>query len=89
MSTYAISVCDLLELSRPDTILHAILAQHVERDRIVDAEPGKAVGIGDAVVLSCPEEQTLALVKVARKKYRKHRLRFYRSKTGKGGWKRI
>jgi len=89
--TYAVSVCDLLTLSRHDLILHMLVAPHVDPDpaHVVEAERGKVAGIGSVAVLTCPEEQAAAIVAVVRKKYRKHQFRFYQSASRNGGWKRV
>jgi hypothetical protein len=39
--------------------------------------------------LECDEERATAIVEIIRKRFKKHELRCYRSKTGKGGWKRV
>lgn len=87
--TYAVSVCDLLTLSRHDAILHMAIAPHGDRGRVIEAEPGKVAGIGSAAVLAYPEEQAAAIVAVAWKKYEQHQCRFYRSASGNGAWKRV
>lgn len=89
MTAYAVNIADLLELSRRDPILTMTIAPHVAYTDIVEAEHGKAVGIGHAALMNCPEEQAAAIVQVARKKYRKYELRFYTSITGQGSWKRL
>ena len=86
---YAINVCDLLTLSRHDTILHMVIAPHVDRNHVVEAELDQIAGIGDAAVLTCSEEQAAALVAVVRRKYKVHQFRFYQSASGNGGWKRV
>jgi hypothetical protein len=87
--TYAVSVCDLLTLSKRDKILHMLIAPHVDRARVVEAERGKVAGIGHAALLACPEEQAAAIVAVARQRYAKHECRFYVSATGNGGWRQV
>lgn len=42
-----------------------------------------------ALPLDCDDERGQAVVELIRKKYKRHELRCYRSKTGHGGWKRI
>lgn len=63
--TYAVSVCDLLAVSKRDPILHMLVAPHMDRDHVVEAERGKVAGIGHAAVLACPEEQAAAIVALA------------------------
>lgn len=45
---------------------------------------------GMAVRLHCSEERAAAIVGLLRKwGFKRHMLRFYQSKTGQGGWKRV
>jgi len=89
MSAYAANIADLTELSKNDPILTMVIMPHVAYTDIVEAEHGKVAGIGHAAIMNCPEEQASAIIEIARKKYAKYALRFYFSKTGKGGWKRL
>jgi hypothetical protein len=86
---YAVSICDLLTMSKHDKVLHMVVAPLVDRGRVVEAERSKVAGIGHAVMLACPEEQAAAIVQVVRRKYGKNQCRFYASVTGNGGWKRV
>jgi len=89
MTTYAVNIADLTALAQNDAALSMVLTQHVAYTNIVEAERDKAVGMGHAALLLCPTEQAEALIAIVRKKLRKHQLRFYRSETGTGGWKRV
>jgi len=89
MTTYAVNIADLTALAQNDAALSMVLMQHVAYENVVEAERGKAVGMGHAALMSCPTEQTEALIAVIRRKLRKYQLRFYRSETGTGGWKRV
>jgi hypothetical protein len=87
--TYAVNICDLLAVSKTDPALHMVIALHVDAAHVVEAERGRVAGIGHAAVLTCPEEQAAALIQVVRQKLAKYQFRFYASKTGNGGWKRV
>jgi len=44
---------------------------------------------GMAIELTCNAEQAQAIVDVVRMKIPKHKLRFYRRLSGRGGWKPV
>jgi len=89
MTTYAVNIADLTALAQHDTALTMVLMPHVAYTDVVEAERDQAVGIGHAALMSCPTEQAEALIAIIRKRLRKTQLRFYRSETGEGGWKRV
>ena len=53
----------------------------------IEAEPGRIDG--RAVLLNCDDERGQAIISTIRKKYKRHELRCYSSKTGRGGWQRL
>ena len=83
---YAINVADLTA-HKDDFILQMLVGNYADRHNTVEAEPGQFAGV--AVPLTCGDEQAAAIARVIRKHYKKHQLRVYESKTGKGGWRRI
>ena len=80
---YAVNVADMTQ----DSILSQfLLAPVIDKDQtIVNAE--KTLD-GGAVLLDVDEKQGEAIIFVIRKKWHKNKFRVYRSKTGRGGWKR-
>ena len=81
---YAINVADM---SR-DSFLCSLLISPVTSSRqFVEAEKGRVDG--SAILLECNAEHADAIIQVIRKKWAKHLIRCYQSKTGRGGWKRI
>lgn len=96
MTAYAVSLADLTALKQAQQ--HALVARmfllllqpHLSTD-VVEAERGKAGGMGDAVLLTCPTEQAAAIAQIVKmnRPNRSPQPRLYRSETGNGGWKRI
>ena len=84
---YAVNIGDWTA-HRDDLALQIILTPIVDRHgSTIDTEPGRFDGM--AIALVCPDEQAQAIVEVVRLRIPKYALRFYQSKTGKGGWKRV
>jgi hypothetical protein len=83
---YAVNVPDWLA-RKDDVGLKILLAQVVDHDQAVDAEPGRIDGVG--VRLICDDEQARAIVAVIRKKFHRNHMRLYYSTTGTGSWKRV
>jgi hypothetical protein len=95
---YAVNVADMTRYSHDVglslLVLPVIMPERQEptRENIaalekLDCEPGRFDGM--AVRLLCSEERAAAIVSVIRTRIKKHSLRFYQSKTGQGGWKRV
>jgi len=84
MTAFAVNLFDCMYHERevPTGLLIRphLTGQYVEAEATLD---------GIAGILDCPEEQIRAIIHVIRRKYPKNKWRFYESKTGKGGWKRI
>lgn len=81
---YAINIGDM---TREAFMCGLLIAPIVQSRTIIKAEKGRMDG--DAILLECDDVQANAIVQIIRKKQPKHLLRCYKSKTGKGGWKRI
>jgi hypothetical protein len=80
---YAINIADLTK----DDILKSFLILPVcTNKKTVNVDKKRLDEM--AVILECPDEQSIAIVEVIRKKYSKNLFRCYESKTGKN-WKRI
>lgn len=80
---YAINIADLTKDKDgvwAPFLIGPVSGQAVEAEKRFD---------GMALTLACDEERAQAIVEVIRLKYKKHEMRCYQSKTGKGGWKRI
>ena len=89
---YAINIADWtgVQAVHPEhAALLIMVRQHVDVDpgHVVDCEKGKLAGCG--MLLTCPDEQAEATVKLIRTRLKRWQLRAYHSATGKGGWKRI
>ena len=82
---YAANIADLTKYK--DNLAVMMILQPELSKTIVDCEPGRIDGGGALFVTS--DEQAGALIEVLRKRIAKHELRFYHSKTGKGGWERV
>lgn len=81
---YAVNVADLTK----DLILARFaFAPVINNQAIVQAEKGRVDG--GAVLMDCDSQRAESLLWLVRRKYHKNLLRIYRSKTGRGGWKRI
>jgi len=74
------------DLTRDPLLAQLAIAPVIPNRRIVDAEK---LPDGAAIVLECPDDRAEAILWLIRRKYPKHLIRVYRSKTGKGGWKRV
>ncbi len=81
---YAINVADM---SRDSFLCGVFISPVTSSRQFVEAEKGRVDG--SAILLECDAECADAIVKVIRKKWAKHLIRCYQSKTGHGGWKRI
>ena len=86
MSVYAVNLADLSNTEVGRDFCLGMLLKPVLGTRPVEAEKRFD---GHAVLLECDEERAAAIVEVARKHYKRWQLRFYRSKTGNGGWRRV
>ena len=89
--TYAINIADLTghkQNSPQHSALLMVLMEHVNLDaEPIECERDKAVGMGHAVPLTCPDEQAQAIVKVVRTRLKKWELRIYSNASG--SWKRV
>lgn len=83
---YAVNMLDWLSF-KDDIGISILLHPVTDARETVECEKGRTDGTG--ICLECDDERAAAIVEIARKKYKRHELRFYRSKTGKGGWKRV
>jgi len=84
---YAVNLAEWLAY-KDDIGLQIILMPIANRDvdAVVMCQEDHADSM--AVILECDEERAAAAVKLIRKRYAKHRLRCYQSKTGES-WKRV
>lgn len=82
---YAVNVADLTKYE-DHLVLRMTLFPQLTKNTAT-CEPGRIDG--DGVLSSTPDEQAGALIKVIRMRIKKHELRCYYSKTGKGGWERV
>lgn len=83
---YAVNLADWVA-KKNDVGLNILLSPVTARRETVNAETKRFDGT--AVFLECSEERADAIVKVIREKFDRNRMRCYRSKTGRGGWKRV
>lgn len=84
---YAINLADWVG-HKTDIGLAILLQAVIEPGQdVVETERGKFDGMG--MILQCDEERAGAIVEFIRKRYKRHELRCYRSRTGQGGWKRL
>jgi len=97
---YAINIADLLQYSNHDALpvgplllLHPVLER--DKDKIIMCEAGRWDGMANLVKENCTIKRWDAIYQIIRKGVNgspgipKHKLRIYRSKTGKGSWERI
>lgn len=82
---YAANVADLVKYANHAVLKMTFFPQLTRTT--VDCEPGRFDGKG--VLFSTSDEQASAMIQVIRVKIKKHELRCYYSKTGKGGWARV
>lgn len=82
---YAVNVADLTKYKDHPVLRMTLLPQLTKNQ--VYCEPGRLDGGG--ILFSTPDEQAGAMIEVIRKRIKKHELRCYYSKTGKGGWARV
>lgn len=80
---YAVNIADM---TKEPVMANLLLGPHAS-DGIVQAEPGRVDG--GAMRLTCDRDQMAAIIHVIRMRHGKAAFRFYESKTGRGGWKRI
>lgn len=83
--SYAANVADLTKYKDHPVLQMTLLPQLTKNT--VTCESGRIDG--DGVLFSTPDEQAGALIEVIRMMIKKYELRFYYSKTGKGGWERV
>jgi len=84
---YASNISDMAE-HHDDLGVQIMIGNVVHNNnRIVNAERDNFDGA--AIVWSCDDERGAAIVDILRKKFKKHELRMYHSKTGNGSWKRV
>jgi hypothetical protein len=83
MAKYAVNIADL---TKAPLVGHWLVGPVIPSKRIVQAEKDRLDGA--AVVLECSAERAEAIVRLIQTKYRRHQLRCYVSKTGRG-WKRV
>ncbi len=86
MIVIAINLYDLMSLQVLDPV-GALLFPPSIIGEVIAAESRRVAQ--DAAILKVDEERAEAIVTLVRKKYKKKQLLMYRSKTGRGGWKRI
>lgn len=82
---YAVNVADLTKYKDHPVLRMTLLPQLTKNT--AHCEPGRLDG--DGTLFSTPDEQAGALIAVIRLKIKRHELRCYYSKTGKGGWERV
>ena len=82
---YAVNVADWHDY-RDDVGLKVLLQPVIPGRQMVIAEKDRADGM--ALVLECDDERASAIVALIRKRYEKHALRCYWSKTG-NSWRRV
>ena len=87
MRRWAICLADITNTAVGDDPGIQLLIKPLLTDLVIEAVPNRFDGI--AVLLDCDESRGAAIHQLIRKKYPKYRLRMYRSKTGKGGWKSV
>jgi hypothetical protein len=86
-TVFAINIADLANTKAGNDFCMALLLNPVlNRDTPVKTERDRFDGMG--ALLNCDDEQGQAIVDIVRKHYRRHEVRIYHSKTGKG-WKRV
>lgn len=84
---YAVNIADFTG-QRDDWGLGLLLAPVIdERAQTVEINSKRFDAVGARLI--CDEERAEAITKLVRHRYKRHQLRLYYSKTGKGGWKRI
>ncbi len=83
---YAVNLINLMSLRELDPIGALLFPPEILGDAIM---PEKRRLGTDSVRLTCNEERAEAIVTLMRQKYTKPQFMMFRSKTGKGGWKRI
>ena len=82
---YAINLCDWIT-TKDDIGLQILLSRLIANSPgIAECEPSCIDG-GSAIILAVDNDQARAIIKIARTKYPKYRLRFYLKRGG--GWKR-
>ena len=95
---YAVNIADLLIYAPPNAntlpIGPLLLLQPVlehEPDKVIMAEYSRLDGMASLIKEDCTQERWTAIYEVIRKQMNipKHKLRIYKSKSGKGGWERI
>ena len=87
---YAVNLPDLtgqIQRSSSEAAgLRVMLLPVIDRSKLINCKPGQFDGVG--LEFTCSNEQSVAIMALIRKKYQRHELRCYRSKTG-NGWERI
>lgn len=85
---HAVNLADLTKAGvRSDIGVTLLLVPVVDKMVMVTINKKRVDEIG--IPLTCGDERSTAIVEIIRKKYPKHFLRMYHSKTGKGSWKRV
>lgn len=86
---YAINLADWTKYTEgiEGFMLRILLEPVIERQNIIYAQKDRFDEM--ALPLMCDEKRASAIVEIIRKKYKRHELRCYQSKTGNGGWNRI
>ncbi len=85
---YAVNLADLT--GQLDPVIAGALIAPVAPNKVLlnNVEPeGYIADVG--LLLECDEDRAEAIVEVIRRKYQKHELRCYYSKTGRGSWRRV
>lgn len=82
---YAINLSDWQE--QGSVILLWMIADVVQGRKTVDCEPGRVDG--KAVQLECGEERGGAIVEIARRRWGRNQLRFYRKTEEAATWRRV
>lgn len=84
---YAINLCDWVG-KKDDIGLQILFVPVVDPESqrvVIDKKRIDEIGMR----LTCDDERAGAIVEIARKRYERHQLRLYFSKTGKDGWRRV
>jgi len=85
---YAVNIADLTNTPvGSDICMTMLLTPVLDRSPIWVAGRKRLDEV--AMGLDCDEERAKAIADVIRLHYKKHQVRVYYSRTGKGGWKRI
>lgn len=93
---YAFNVCDLADFKRKYPIIcdHMVLPI-LDPNSDLDCEPGRIDGMSIRVRSDVPHARLRGVYTILRKGLGRlppqhpNKLRIYRSKTGRGGWKRV